>query len=207
MNYGELRDSALKLINQYSIAGSQIPLSYNNQTDYVLRIPTLINEAQMYLASGPKRILASVYLDRDEAEHDAHMYRFILPEDCMGVRPGGLFVLKDGRTEYESHYTCMGEDHILVPDWITGDIYLEYYRRPQMLPMNPLDTAPIDNSLNAQMAIPYYVAAHLVMQDDAYQYSALYNEWMQKVQMLEEPPHAHQHSTVDVYDVGAWGAY
>lgn len=31
MTYGEVRDRALKLVNQYSLAGAQIAESYNNQ--------------------------------------------------------------------------------------------------------------------------------------------------------------------------------
>lgn len=207
MNYGDIKTSALKLINQYSIAGTPIASSYNNQADYLSRIPSLVNEALVYLASGPKRLNATIYLDRNVAEHAAHMYRFLLPEDLMGVKPGGLRVIRDNEIEYNTHYSCMGEDYILIPDWIKGDLYLDYYRRPQMLPANPADDAPIDNSLNAQAAIPYYVAAHLVLQDDAYQYSVLYNEWMQRVQMLEEPPHAHQGHTDDVYNFAGWGEY
>lgn len=207
MNYGELRDSALKLINQYTIAGQKIPLVYNNQQDYLLRIPSLVNEAQVYIASGPRRIREMVQLDRNEAEYINHMYRFALPEDRMEIKPGGLFVMRDHHVDYVTEYICQGEDYILVPDWVKGDIYLEYYRQPKLLPMEPEDDAPLDNTLNAQMCLPYYVAAHLVLQDDAYIFSVLNNEWLQKVSMLEEPIHAHQGHVADVYNLSAWEGY
>lgn len=58
MNLKECRDAALKLINQYSIAGSTIALSYNNQADYVLRTTELINDAQMEISKTTRKIYA-----------------------------------------------------------------------------------------------------------------------------------------------------
>lgn len=58
MNIKECKDAALKLINQYSIAGTQIALSYNNQADYILRMVELINSAQMEIAKTTKKIYA-----------------------------------------------------------------------------------------------------------------------------------------------------
>lgn len=207
MNYGECRDKALQLINQYTIAGSKIPKSYNNQVDYLLRIPGLINDAQMYIASSPKRILASLFCDKDTAEHDAHMYRFILPEDFMDIVPSGLLVVEPFETRRETNYTRMGDDYILVPDYIRGDIYLEYYRRPQVLPVNPPDDFPLDNTRAAQSAVPYYVASFLVMQDDAYVHQVLYGEWQNKLAQLYELPRPEHHIVHDAYDFAGWGDY
>lgn len=58
MNIKECQDAALKHINQYSIAGSPIALSYNNQADYVQRMRDLINDAQMEIAKTTKPIFA-----------------------------------------------------------------------------------------------------------------------------------------------------
>jgi len=207
MNYGECRDKALQLINQYTLAGAKIAPTYNNQQDYINRIPGLINDAELLLASGPKRLKNSIYLDPSVADHDAHMYRYILPEDLMDIVPHGLLVITDGHTYYESGYTRMGDTYILVPDHIRGDVYLEYYRRPQLLPANPADTHPLDNVAAAQTAIPYYVAAFLVIEDDAYRYTALYNEWQMKLSMLGEETRAQREVVHDVYNFAGVGDY
>ena len=202
MTYGECRDRALQLINQYTLGGQKIAPSYNNQEDYILRIPSLINDAQMSIADTTKGIKTSVFLDRDTAEYAAHMYRFMLPEDLMSICGHGLLVITDGQAKHCSTYTRMGGDYLLVPDSIKGDIYLEYFRRPQMLPIRPADDHPLDNTADAQSAIPYFVAAMLALQDDAFAYNALLGMWNTKLSMLSEAPYAERETIEDVYDIG-----
>ena len=45
MTYGQVRDHVLMLLNQYTIAGSAVEPSYNNQQDYLARIPALVSTA------------------------------------------------------------------------------------------------------------------------------------------------------------------
>lgn len=58
MNIKECKDAALQHLNQYSIAGQTVALTYNNQADYVLRMLNLINDAQMEIAKTVKKIFA-----------------------------------------------------------------------------------------------------------------------------------------------------
>lgn len=58
MTVKQCRDIAMQHINQYSIAGQTVPLSYNNQADYQNRVLNLINDAQMEIAKTTKRIPA-----------------------------------------------------------------------------------------------------------------------------------------------------
>ena len=46
MKYGELRDQVLKLLNQYTVAGAPVAETYNNQADYLKRIPSFANDAR-----------------------------------------------------------------------------------------------------------------------------------------------------------------
>ena len=46
MTYGELKQRVLELIFSYSVAGSEIPATYNNQADYLAMIPGLVNNGQ-----------------------------------------------------------------------------------------------------------------------------------------------------------------
>ena len=62
MTYGQMRDRVLMLLNQYSIAGGKIRVTYNNQADYLARVPGAVNEALPIAAP-----LTFVYEDEDIA--------------------------------------------------------------------------------------------------------------------------------------------
>ena len=53
MTYGQMRDRVLMLLNQYSIAGGKIRVTYNNQADYLARVPGEVNEA---LVDNPRLV-------------------------------------------------------------------------------------------------------------------------------------------------------
>ena len=44
MKYGDIKREVLSHINQYTMAGSEVAPSYNNQADYLNRIPVFFNE-------------------------------------------------------------------------------------------------------------------------------------------------------------------
>ena len=56
MTYGQMRDRILMLLNQYSIAGGKIKVTYNNQADYLARVPAAVNDALVYLATTARRL-------------------------------------------------------------------------------------------------------------------------------------------------------
>jgi hypothetical protein len=205
MNYGECRDRALKLINQYSIAGTQIASSYNNQEDYILRVPSLINDAQLIIARGPRPIDEAVELNPASAVEVGCMYKYVLPEDLIEINPAGLRVITDTGMKLSARYTLLGSDYILVPKDLAGTIFLQYFRRPQLLAEKPLDTAPLDNIATAQEPIPYYVGAQLVIQDDAFVYASLYNSWLTKLTEIGKAPRPESHLVEDVYGMDMWG--
>lgn len=189
MNYGELRDYSLQLINQYSIAGDLYKASYNNQQDYILRIPALVNDALIYIASAIRKLPAQAILSRSDGEVWGRYVRHKLPEDYMQLHGGGMLLLNadpSGRRAL-NEYVLQEPDYILLPDWVKGDVVFEYYRTPALVSLKPSDEDKIDATLEAQMAIAYYVAAHLVMYDDASMYTTLYNEFENKAARLARP--------------------
>lgn len=192
MTYGEIRDRALKLVNQYSLAGSTIDESYNNQADYLMRVPELVDDAQMVIASGPRPIRDSKVLEPRRAKDFCGMLEYRLPSDLMQIAPGGLLVLDGDRAYYESGYMQPDDSRILLPRSVTGTVRLEYYRRPQQITPGQKDDDELDNNPLTHNAIPYYVAAHLVMQDDAFAYSALYNEWQSQLNDMYQRPQPHR---------------
>ena len=206
MTYGEIRDASLKLIHQYSLAGEEIPETYNNQSDYIKRIPQLVDDAMWLIASGPRRLRTAKVLDRDRAKDQDGMNRFILPEDLMDIIPGGLFVVERGEYHYDTSFVRLDEKRILLPHYIRGSVWLEYYRRPESVQEGvkkgeelPDDDYELDNSYETHRCIPYYVAAHLIMQDDAFLYASLYNEWQNMLGNLVEAPQPHRGIIEDAY--------
>ena len=208
MNYGEIRDASLQLIGQYTIAGTPYAPSYNNQQDYLNKIPFLINDCLIYMATTVRRYPAQVTLDPDKGEEYGNWRRYVLPEDLLEIRPGGLLVptadKRRGESSIWTRYKIEEPDHILIPRMVDKPLVLDYYRRPQLLPFSgvPADSTQIDAPLNLQMAIPYYVAAHLVMEDDAFRYASLYNEFENKVARMTPAPYTEIQEVYDAY--GTW---
>lgn len=186
MNYGQLRDFALQLIRQYSIAGTLYAPSYNNQQDYLNAIPNLVNDGLVYLATNYRPREAFTELFPEEAEIYGGYKRFTLPEDVLEMKTPGLLIpdSRGGEPKYVSGYKLLLPDYVLLPMNVEQTVILNYYRRPQLVPANPVDTDPIDAPIAEQYCVAYWVAAHLVMQDDAFVYSALMNEFSSKADAL-----------------------
>lgn len=226
MRYGQVRDKSLKLINQKSLAGADIARTYNNQADYLRRIPDLVDDAQNIIASLAYRpIQANCELRLEQTRDRLGMPTYRLPEDLLDIRPGGLLVVEDNQKpmRYDTGWARTDETHIILPKKtkdFKGRVFLEYYRRPRsVLDCNeecccedtctckdenlssdePLDCAFLDNSPETHSAIPYYVAAHLVLNEDAFVYSSLYNEWVSRLEMLVQAPQPHRHLVEDAY--------
>ena len=62
MVYRELKNQVLKLLNQYTMAGAAVSDLYNNQMDYINRIPGLANDAMMEIATTVRKIPATMEL-------------------------------------------------------------------------------------------------------------------------------------------------
>ena len=207
MNYAWARDFALELINQYSVAGDKVALSYNNQADYLARIPKLLDDAQTMVATTVRRIRAAAPLSElteVDTRHGWRVYKF--PTDCWQFASGGLIRFTPHGVRRFHKYRLLSGDRIAVPSGVEDTAELEYFRYPKLLGTNPTDTAELDNTIEVQMALPYYVAAHLVMYDNNFAYGALYNEWEGKLERLYELPQTELNITENVYDAAEWGA-
>lgn len=207
MTYGDIRDTTLKLINQYTRIGNKISLTYNEQDDTINRIPAFANDAQLIIARGPRPIEASVQLHLPSCRCLGNNYLFTLPEDLIDIQPGGLLILSPHGMTRSSDYKQLDDDHIIVPSNLfrhTGAVMLQYYRRPQLLSDNPADSDPLDNVVTAQEPIPYYCAANIMLELDAYQHSVLFNMWQDKLNELAKPPQAEHNVVSNVYGENAW---
>lgn len=206
MTYGEARDKTLQLINSYSLGGRVIESSYNEQQDYLNRIPGLLNDAMMFIAMNIRPIQAQEPLDYKYAKRVGGMYRFDLPTDFYEIDTAGLLVVSDCAAYRCTSYTMASDDSILVP-WLDGDVLLLYHRLPALLPDKPADNVKLSGEKAVQYVLPYYAAAQLLLQDDAYAYTQLYNEWTTRVAQLRPAPRPEYGLVEDVYGTDSWGDF
>jgi hypothetical protein len=206
MTFGECRDLSLNLIHQETIAGTEIPGAYNNQQDYLAKIPGLINAAQMDIATTTKPIPSEIYLGELYREESNGNYIYTLPEDLWQRRGSGLIVPIPYHSRYQglrhgryNRMRMIGNQKLILVEWLPDDTVLEYYRYPYDLPVQPDENQALDNVREAQAIVPYYVAAHVVMYDDAFLYATLQNEYTAKKEALRELPHTEIDTVEDVY--------
>ena len=70
MQYGDIKRVVLELLDQYSIAGSEISPAYNHQSDDIHRIPNLINQALTDIRTGVLPERAVYQLDDPESNQE-----------------------------------------------------------------------------------------------------------------------------------------
>ena len=207
MNYGQVKRLSLQKIFSDTIAGDQILSSYNNQADYEIPIPGLVNDAMTYIATTVKRIPAMVRLDDLDMDEENEFYIYHLPADCYELMNGGLILPfpKNGErvvSDRYRRYRLYGGTQLWLPKNAPKGLFVEYYRYPKQLPDKPSDDTPLDNTPDTHAAIPYYVAAQLVMYDDAFRYASLYNDWENRLSRLKEPVMVEESRVHDVYGFG-----
>ena len=213
MTYGQVKKAALQLIFSESIAGEQIANSYNNQADYVRMIPTLVNDGMTYIATAVKKIPAMVRLDdlfKDDHNPDFDIYT--LPDDCMEMMNGGLVQAHKANdfgeiaNRVHKNYRLYGGNQLWMPKNQGNDLYLEYWRYPRLLPDNPADNTPLDNTPDTHAALPYWVAAQAVIYDDSFRYASFYNTFEDRLSRLRpNPTFVEDDHVEDVYGFGSYG--
>ena len=175
MLYSDIKRATLSHIYQYSVTGVPIASSYNNQADYLNRIPLCINEALVNIRTLVKP--EPVLFPLEDGEAYGGMIRYELPGDFWSLRSGGVSVIRNGRFERTNEYKLQGKKYILVPMGTGGYYSVEYYRYPEQLPLDADDDYDLDEDLEVIQAATYYAAANLVLQEDEFVYASLYNDY------------------------------
>lgn len=213
MTYGEVKDAALMLLNGYSIAGTEIAPSYNNQADYLAKIPMLVDNGQMYIATTAKKIPARIALSElGTAEGSVKlsigkMYLYELPKDCWQMPTTGLMVFDEDGFHRCAGAKITGRNSFILPKDVTGEIYVEYYRYPTLLGPSPAEDAELDNVPEVHAILPYYVAAQLVLYDDNAESVYFHNEFETRLARLAEAVKAEVWPIDDVYGGGDYDGY
>jgi len=199
MNYGQVKRAVLQLLNQYSIAGTQVPGSYNNQQDYLERIPGLVNDAVMEIATTARKIPATLRLGDMPSMELEDEVEYKLPEDFYQFVSGSVMRTVDGRTLHTNVYALRERKYLRVPKEEAGDYEVGYYRYPSLLGENPRDEDRLDNEPETHYAIPFYVAAHLVVHDEAFLYQVFYNKYEDKLAKMGPGVSAEVRPVADSY--------
>lgn len=199
MNYGQVRGQVLKLLNQYTIAGAQVAGSYNNQQDYLNRIPSLVNDAMMEIATTARKIPTTIRLGELESEDLGREVRYELPKNFYQLVSGSVVKTHDGRLLHTNCYSEQGRRYLLLPKEEAGDYSITCYRYPNLLGDNPADTDELDNEPETHYAVAFYVASYLVNYDDMSLSAMFQNAYEDKLAKMSAGITAEVHPVSDSY--------
>ncbi len=198
MTYGELKKRVMELVFSYSVAGSEIPAAYNNQADYIAMIPGLVNNAQMDIATSVKRLPAKKAVNELIYTESGGKYFYEMPSDCWLPFTGGLYFEHGGKYERFFGYQFIA-GKIEMPCPAPEGLYLEYWRYPRMVTANTADSIELDNTPDVHQCLVYYVAANLLVYDDAYRFTVFMNEYKERMSRLKVPVWVEPGPIEDVY--------
>jgi len=205
MNYRMIKEQVLKLLNQYTIAGTPVAATYNNQQDYLNRIPSLCNDAMLEIATTVRKLPAMMTLENGEEFGD--MVRYSMPEDFYQFSSGDTLATSDGHILHTNRFMLHGKQYLLVPKEEAGNHVFVYYRYPRLLAEDPADDEMLDGDPETHFAIPFYVASLLAAHDDPYLCSLLMNKYEDKLRKMMPKISAEGHAVQDAYGNTWGGAY
>ena len=199
MTYGYVKNQVLKLLNQYTRAGEAVAETYNNQDDYIKRIPSLVNDALMEISTTVRRIPVVVPLSELTHETKGKQVWYEMPDDFFQLQSGGTVRTLDGVTLHTRLYSLLGRTYMLVPDFEDGEYTITYYRYPHLVDDDVTDETELDNTVETHLAIPYYVAGMLAAHDDAFICATLNNAFEDRLAKMAPEITAETLPTRDVY--------
>lgn len=194
MTYREIKRRVLEHINRATIAGQEVSPAYNGQSDDLMRIPGLINEAVVSIRTLA-RPETGVFTP-EEGESMYGMKKYDLPTDFRSMKGGGVYQVKDGRLESFGGWRLFGSRAILLPE---GRFLVEYCRYPDLLPEDPEEDFDYVQDVEVLYAAIYYAAANLVMPEDEFVYSALMRDYENRFARMITPVACTTGRVGDVY--------
>lgn len=197
MRYSDIKRETLGHINRYSVAGTPVSQYYNNQEDYLNRIPILINEAVVNIRTlvKPEAVVFPLTYGKEYGD----MIRYELPSDFWSLKTGGVTVIRDGRFQRTNEYRIQGKKYILVPKDSGSRFTVEYYRYPSQLPLDAEDDFELSEDLEVIQTATYYAAANLILHSDETMYSYLYNDYESRLARISNGVTVEVQPVQDVY--------
>jgi hypothetical protein len=171
-------EKIIKLINNYSNSGNLISDTDPNQLDYTLRFRVLQDIAQKEIATIKKIQKYFTVEEADVTITDASFIEIDMPTDYYQMK-------------HVEHDLCdvqwrtRGRNKIIVGKLVTFPIDVFYYAYPQDITDETVTTYEFEIDIEAQEAIPYYVAAHVLM-DESNLYTTLLGIYQNKLANLSD---------------------
>jgi len=203
VTYGQFRDFVLSLINQYSANDKQIVRDYNDQADYVNRIPRLYNDAMSEIASQTDEFTGVM----DVGVLPKNLVRpgwiaVTPPEDYMRMTGAGIPVVRGGVMYRSNDYHVMGDGRVVLSAELFRNGLIEYCRKPRRLDVEPQELTGaevLDGPDECNYAAAYHVAALLVLEDNPYMYSVLESGYEDRLKQIKTKLRADTGAVCDSY--------
>ena len=201
MKFKEFRKLVLQHLDQYSVAGEEIPLAYNNQADYSERICALANIALRTIATQTAPLTAILDPQSSNAkkeEMENGLTKITMPTDFFKMTGQGIPTF-GGDVDYARNmtYQFLPPNQIIVKTKDLPKIQIPYHRYPRQL--HGQEDEILDGSETVADCASFYVAAQLARHDSPYAYQSLYNEFETMMTRLKPPLITEFSETEDVY--------
>ena len=181
MKLGELKTYAIKLIDEYSNNAN-----ITDDEDIRLKLNDLFNIAQIEMATSIRQIekVFEFSLPSDEytAQEDEQYISIPLPEDFFDINKI-RFYPKDRRFSLDYYIQAK---NLKVNKNGVGKYELEYYAYPTVITEETTDEHELEVDLDAQMFLPYYVAADILKSDVSADYTSFEAKYNNKLELLKQ---------------------
>lgn len=201
MIFKDFSKLVLQHLDQYSVAGEQIPVTYNNQADYTERICALANVALRTISTqaAPLTAILNPNLDNVKKESMPNGFtKITMPNDFWKMTGQGIPTFDDD-VDYarNMHYQFFAPNQIVVRTKDLPKIQILYHRYPTQL--HGQSDEILDGTEMMADCASFYVAAQLARHDSPYAYQSLYNEFETMMARLKPPIIAEYSEVEDVY--------
>ena len=186
----DLKNIAMQLIDEYSETKSP-----TEDEDIKSKLNGLFNTALFEVAQIKKILKVYQFSIKEEVETE---YKAIgLPDDFMEEKRLRYFSSNNSILRY-----YIQKDKLKVHKSCLGTFELEYYAIPEEITEDNQDDYEFELDMDAQMALPYYVASSVLMSDVSANYTAFEAKYNAKVeQLMRSAQESEDNSTVTIHQI------
>lgn len=168
----DLKNIAMQLIDEYS--ESKEP---TEDEEIKQKLNGLFNTALFEVAEIKK--IEKVFEFKNEEVVDEEYKSIGLPDDFMQEKKLRYFTTNNNNLKY-----YIQKDKLKIYKNCLGKFELEYYAIPEEITEDNADDYEFELDLDAQMALPYYVASSVLMSDVSANYTAFEAKYNAKIEQL-----------------------
>lgn len=172
MYLNDLKNIAMQLIDEYS--GDKKP---TEDEEIKQKLNGLFNTALFEVAEIKK--IEKVFEFKNEEVVDDEYKSIGLPDDFMQEKKLRYFTINGNNLKY-----YIQKDKLKIYKNCLGKFELEYYAIPEEITEDNAEDYEFELDLDAQMALPYYVASSVLMSDVSANYTAFEAKYNAKIEQL-----------------------